>query len=429
MSSWLSWMATQGFLPHGYCLQWQEGLVGLMVGSDIAIALSYYSIPAALVVLFHRKRDLQFGWVFVLFSLFIFSCGTTHVISLLNIWWPMYWVEGYVKALTAAVSALTAILLWPLIPRIVRLPTTRQLEELVQRLEEEVAQRRRAEEELQALAQELERRVLERTHQLKLEVAERLRLQDADKAREIAERANRAKSEFLSRMSHELRTPLNAVLGFSALMQRQDGGLSEQKILEWSGHIERAGKHLLRLVNDVLDIGRIESGTVTLQQEPVRIGELAAESHSMVLSAAQSAGVSVSHEVRADLVVHTDAGKLRQALLNLLMNGIKYNRQGGTVSLTIDQPEATHLQVEVRDSGIGMSPEQVAQLFEPFNRLGRERSGVEGVGLGLVVVKHLVELVGGQLHVESEAGAGTAFRFTWPVSIDGERATAPATPD
>lgn len=416
MSSWLSWMATQGFLPHGYCLQWQEGLVGLMVGSDIAIALSYYSIPAALVVLFRRKKDLQFGWVFVLFSLFIFSCGTTHVISLLNIWWPMYWVEGTVKAITAAVSALTAILLWPLLPRIVQLPTTRQLEELVQRLEAEVSQRRRAEERLQALAQELEVRVHERTQQLKEEVAERLRLQDADRAREVAERANRAKSEFLSRMSHELRTPLNAVLGFSALMQRTEGGLSQPKILEWSGHIERAGKHLLRLVNDVLDIGRIESGLATLQEERVNLAELAADTQSMVLSAAHAAGVVLDHQVRAGPVVVTDGGKLRQALLNLLMNGIKYNRQGGTVGLTIDRLEHTHLEISVRDTGIGMSPEQVAQLFEPFNRLGRERSGVEGAGLGLVVVKHLVELVGGTLGVESEVGVGTCFRFTWPVS-------------
>ncbi|MCU7373924.1 ATP-binding protein [Paucibacter sp. O1-1] len=414
--SLLQWTASQGFLPHGVCFQWSPDLLGLMVGADALTALAYFSIPLALMVFVKRRSDLKFNWIFVLFSAFIFLCGSTHVVDILTIWTPAYWLQGYVKAATAAVSLVTAIGLWWLMPQALRLPSTETLEKMVDRLAREVAERRAAEARLEQLSHELEARVLERTHQLELETAERLRLQDADRAREAAEQANRAKSEFLSRMSHELRTPLNAVLGFAQLMGNQAEALSAKQ-QEWLQHIETAGWHLLRLVDDVLDIARIESGVMRIEREPVNLQTVLQDCRDMVSQSAEARQVSLDLATEnGHHVVVSDGKRLRQVLSNLLSNAIKYNRPGGHVrarlSLRQDQ-----LHIEVEDTGVGLTAAQQAQLFQPFNRLGRERdSHVQGTGLGLVIVKQMIDALRGHIQVRSRPDVGTTFVVEWPVA-------------
>ncbi|HEX2009620.1 MAG TPA: ATP-binding protein [Roseateles sp.] len=425
----LQWTASQGFLPHGYCFQWSPSLLGLMVGSDALIALSYYSIPMALVVFVRRRTDLKFNWIFLLFSAFIFLCGSTHIVDILTVWWPQYWLQGYTKAATAAVSVVTAIGLWWLMPRALRLPSTATLEQMVARLEGEVAERRAAEARLEQLRAELETRVRERTRALEQETAERLRLQDADRARAVAEQANRAKSEFLSRMSHELRTPLNAVLGFSQLLRNELTALSARQ-REWLDHVETAGWHLLKLVDDVLDIASIEAGVLRVQREPVDLQAALDDCRDMVTQAAQERRVrlDLAAESPAPVVV-SDGRRLRQVLANLLTNAIKYNRPGGSVTARLSLHE-DQLRIEVADTGVGLSDEQQAQLFQPFNRLGRERdSRVQGTGLGLVVVKQMIEALRGRIQVNSRPDVGTTFVVEWPVvSAAGPSAGPSAAP-
>jgi len=226
-------------------------------------------------------------------------------------------------------------------------------------------------------------------------------------ARADAEAANRAKSEFLSRMSHELRTPLNAVLGFGALLQseRLDGHQREYVDL-----IVTAGRHLLGLIDEVLDISRIETGQTRLSLEPVSPAAVVDEVLAMVAPVASSAGVPlVTQLIDPAIHVFADHLRLRQVLLNLLSNAIKYNQPGGAVRLVVEASGADRFRLSIADDGVGMSPEALSRLFVPFERLGAEATGVPGTGLGLALARDLTELMGGTIGVDSTVGVGSRF--------------------
>lgn len=246
------------------------------------------------------------------------------------------------------------------------------------------------------------------------DITEHKEYQEVKVAAQVADAANRAKSEFLSRMSHELRTPLNAVLGFAQLLRldRQhpltDGQRSKVEL------IERAGGHLLGVISDVLDLSRIDSGGLPLSIEAVPLVHVLEEAVSMVGAAAADAGVVlVPPQVQAGMNVFADRLRLRQILVNLLTNAIKYNRRGGRVMVSV-WPDAGQIAMEVSDTGRGLSAEQCQHLFEPFNRLGAENSGIEGTGIGLVIVRRLIELMSGHIEVASEVGVGTRFIVWMP---------------
>ena len=276
-----------------------------------------------------------------------------------------------------------------------------------------------------------------------IDTTARKRAEDAELAAEAALRANAAKTEFLSRMSHELRTPLNAVLGFSQLLAldaAQPLSPSQQARVQ---HITQAGAHLLAMINDVLDLSRIESGGVALLTASVPVHVVINEALAMVAPAAASAGVSVQVDRATPALAHVgtcvraDHLRLRQVLVNLLSNAIKYNRPGGSVTLRwpVDE-KAGQVRLQVHDTGIGLSAVQQEHLFEPFNRLGIERSGIEGTGIGLVITQRLVQLMGGQLSVESVVGEGSCFTAALPLAAASGPApdaaaapgAAPATP-
>ena len=238
-------------------------------------------------------------------------------------------------------------------------------------------------------------------------------------AREALEASSRAKTEFLSRMSHELRTPLNAVIGFSQLLRLDTSEPPSLRQLARLQHIENAGAHLLALVNDVLDLSRVDSGQMTVTLEPVDLRASVEDALSMVLPLAASVGVKTwiaglegdlgsPSSGFADSAVHVraDRVRLRQVLVNLLSNAIKYNRSGGQVRVGW-QVDADRCALVIADDGIGMTPEKLERLFEPFNRLGAERSKIEGTGIGLVLSRRLVELMRGELRIDSAPGRGT----------------------
>jgi PAS domain S-box-containing protein len=241
-------------------------------------------------------------------------------------------------------------------------------------------------------------------------------------AREVAERANRAKSDFLSNMSHELRTPMNAILGFAQMLefdQKLEPGQQDsvQEIL-------KGGRHLLELINEVLDLARIEAGHLTLTLEPVPLeGDwgVAEECLQLVRSLAARRGIGIEVEIPAGAVVRADRVRLRQVLLNFLSNAVKYNRAGGSIRLHAEVRN-DHVRIAVADTGQGIAPDRLAELFQPFNRLGAEGSGIEGTGIGLTITRRIVELMGGEIGVESVAGEGSTFWIVLP------RAEAVATP-
>ena len=239
--------------------------------------------------------------------------------------------------------------------------------------------------------------------------AERVREQAA-----LAEREIQAKSQFLSRMSHELRTPLNAVLGFTQLLQieaRHSGQASQLAKLE---HVRAAGDHLLSLINDVLDLSGLEAGEIRLSMQSVELGELVRQSLPLLHSLAAQHGVTLETG-RTEGAVRADPTRLRQVLINLLSNAIKYNRTGGKVLVESEALDGEAM-LSVRDTGRGLRAEQVASLFEPFNRFGVESEGIEGTGIGLTIVKALVEGMHGRIEVASAPGEGTVFRVLLPAA-------------
>ena len=233
---------------------------------------------------------------------------------------------------------------------------------------------------------------------------------NADLARQqalLADRENQAKSQFLSRMSHELRTPLNAVLGFTQLLQLDAQHLPESPQAVRLEYIRAAGEHLLTLIDDALDLSGLQSGTLRLEPQPVPLALAVAQALPLVGAFADRHGVTL-HRGALSGTAQADPTRLRQVLLNLLTNAIKYNRAGGQVSVEA-RPDGDRVRVRVSDNGRGMTPEQVSQLFEPFNRLGMESEGIEGSGIGLTIARALVEGMGGRIEVSSEAGRGTRF--------------------
>jgi len=277
-------------------------------------------------------------------------------------------------------------------------PATPHVEAVVSTLTD-VTRHVLAEQELRNLNEGLESRVQRRTLELQ-------------RARDEAERASLAKSQFLSRMSHELRTPLNAMLGFAQLLSLSRERLRDSE-LDKVRQIENAGWHLLDLINDVLDLSRIEAGEMSTSIEPVLVAELVSETVQMLSTQAQAQGVRIIEHAAPQLWARADRKRLKQVLNNLLSNAIKYNQAGGSVTLEVSAlPAQQQLLVSVTDTGRGMNAQQLANLYQPFVRFEQGNDLTAGTGIGLVITKRLVELMGGQISVESRPGLGTRFSVT-----------------
>ena len=233
------------------------------------------------------------------------------------------------------------------------------------------------------------------------------------RARAAAEKANLAKSDFLSSMSHELRSPLNAILGFAQLI-KSDSPPPTSSQTESIDQILHGGWYLLELINEILDLAQIESGRLALSREPTSLTEVMFECQAMIEPQAQKRGLKMTFPVfDVPCFVDADRTRLKQVLINLLSNAIKYNQPNGTVVVDVDRVKGTpeRVRVSVKDSGAGLPPDMLLQLFQPFNRLGQERNAEEGTGIGLVMSKRLVELMGGEIGVESTVGFGSVFWF------------------
>lgn len=264
-----------------------------------------------------------------------------------------------------------------------------------------VTERMLAQEALRQQHENLETLVQERTTKL-------------NQALHAAEASNRAKSLFLSSMSHELRTPLNAVLGYAQLLRMDQ--TTSPGTQESAAEIETAGRHLLALVNDILDLARIESGKLELHLENVALAGVLAESRRSFAPQAQQRGITLEIP-ELPVILRADLVRLRQVLFNLISNAIKYNREGGRVLVHGEPRPPGRYSITVRDTGPGIPANRLGELFQPFNRIGAERSSIEGTGIGLVITKNLVEAMEGSIEVTSTVGEGAAFRVEFPLAV------------
>jgi signal transduction histidine kinase len=392
-------MWTGPYMPHGSCYAWEQPLIWLHATSDLLIFLAYFTIPLTLVYFVRKRVDLPFNWMFLLFGLFIVSCGLTHLMEVITLTRPVYWLSGWIKAITALSSVPTAILLLPLVPKALSLPSPAELA--------------RANEALRESREALERRVAERTQEL-----QKLN-QELAMARDSAVVASRAKSRFLANMSHELRTPLNAIIGYAELLQEQrteEANLSH--LYEDIRRIQSAGQHLLSLITDILDLSKIEAGRMSLHVKRFDICETLQEMHNT------AAGLMLHN--KNELVVHcpsdigdmvSDEVKLKQILLNLLSNAAKFTNRG-TVTLSVTRDSVKRMiTFEVADTGVGIEPDELPSLFDKFFQSEHTRGQKGGTGLGLAISKAYCEMMGGRITVTSTPDQGSVFTIHLPLEI------------
>jgi signal transduction histidine kinase len=377
--------SSEPFLPHGHCYLWDAGLLWFHIISDGLIALAYSTIPFTLVYFIRKRRDLPFNWMFFCFAVFIIACGATHVMEILVIWHPVYWLSGAVKAITAMASVPTAILLVRLIPKALAIPSPAALSKSNVALEQEVAERKRVERAL---------------HEKNVELLN----------------AAEAKNRFLANMSHELRTPLNGIIGFSELIADGKPGPLNSKQQEYVGDVHASALHLLQLINDVLDLAKIEAGKVDLNPELFSVERAINEVCAIAKAIAQRKRITIGVHVALGLEsVRLDQQKFKQVLFNLLSNAVKFTDEGGKVEIRVAPDGGDRFRLQVADTGIGIKRDDFIRLFREFEQLdsGAARH-YEGTGLGLALTKKLVEAQQGEISVESEIGKGSTFSIVLP---------------
>lgn len=372
------------YAPHGYCLLWQPGLVWTHVISDALIAAAYFSIPLALITFVRRRPDVAFGKVFWLFAVFILSCGMTHVMGIWNLWNGDYATEGMVKAVTAAASVPTAILLWPLLPKMIALPSPSMLQKKNDELAEALAERDRLLAELKAEAAQRERAEAALVQANKME----------------------AVGQLTGGIAHDFNNLLQAISGNLELIQLAPA--NPEKVSRWAGNAAQAAERGVKLTGQLLTFSRQQR----LEARPVDVSRLVG-GMSELLRNSVGPTVDLVVEPGTDLgAVSSDPTQLELAILNLAINGRDAMPSGGRLTVKAELADPDTIAIQVSDTGVGMPPEVVERALEPFFTT---KGPGRGTGLGLSMAYGVAAAAGGDLRIESEVGKGTRITMFLPL--------------
>ena len=355
-------------MPHGHCYLWLPEILWMHVTSDAIVAIAYYSIPISIIAFVRNRPDVDFKMVPVLFSAFIFLCGTTHVVAIFTVWNGYYGFQGMVKAATAIVSIFTAIWVWRLLPAALSIPSNRQLRELVTDATSELV----------------------------------------DKNRKLG-RANSDIENFVSAASHDLKEPLRTLVAYSQLLTKDAGDELSEDAKQDLKHIIDGAKRMQALVNDILDLSRTGGDEMTI--DVVSLERCVAEARATLEARIEASKASIVLGELPDVI--GDKVLIRQIYTNLIGNALKFAREDVPPVIKLDAvpTDSGGWLLSVEDNGIGIDPQYAESIFEPFKRLqGRDHS--EGTGIGLAICKRAVDHHNGRIWVEPAAGGGSVFRFT-----------------
>ena len=372
-------------MPHGMCYEWDPAVIWLHAISDAVIALAYYSIPITLLYFVRKRKDLEFDWMLVCFAIFIVACGTTHVMEILNIWHPTYWLSGIIKAITAFFSIVTAILLLRLVPQALKIPSPEQLRASNLALQDEITHKTTALDRVASLNREL--------------VVQTSNLAASNKELET----------FSYSVSHDLRAPLRHINGYIQLLVEETPALGEPG-KSFAAKISRSATHMGHLIDSLLAFSH--AGKAVLRHEPVPTGEMVEQVREELSMDAQ--GREIEWQIGELPSVVGDKALLKQAWLNLLGNAIKYTRDRRPAVINVsgtETPEAWEF--SICDNGAGFDMSHADKLFGVFQRL-HSREEFEGTGIGLANVHRIVTRHGGSIWADGKPGAGATFNFTIP---------------
>lgn len=386
-------LSTHGFMPHGMCYLWEPSILWTHVAADAVIALAYFSIPAALAIFSICRPDLVYRLVLWLFVAFIVLCGTTHLFSIWTVWNPDYQIQAVIKGATAIVSLATAVVLWPLLPRALALPSTQQLSRTNEALQAEIGRRDVAEAELMAMTAGLELRVKQRTREL--------------------ERANTALRQFAATAAHDLQAPLRHVMLFSQLLEQEEAAkLSD----DGRAHLEKVRQGAQRAQT-----------LIRVLQEYAQLVNRLPEMQGVTLpDILERVRTSLDEEIAASGAV-IEAGRiprlmgdpvlLTQLFENLVSNSIKYRREAAPViTISAGKPDADGMvELTFTDNGIGIEPRHAGTIFEMMKRL-HDAARYPGMGVGLAFCRQIVESHGGEIWLDETHLKGARFRLTLPVA-------------
>jgi C4-dicarboxylate-specific signal transduction histidine kinase len=425
VSEFFSKLFSLDFMPHGDCYFWKPEIVWLHATSDAVIALSYYLIPFILIYFVRKRKDLPFNKIFMMFGVFILACGTTHLMEVWTLWYPIYRLSGIIKAITAVVSIVTAVMLVKLVPKALALPSPTQLRTANFQLENEIKERRRIEQLLHRAYEELEMRVQERTAELananaalRNEIVERQHSQEAlQSAQNEIAHVTRVTSmgELMASIAHEVNQPLAAIVTNGNACQRWLGAATPN-LEEARAAVARIISEGNRASNLIKEIRAFVKKSPP-QKDLVEINDLVRETLSLVRRELARNQVALQTELAANLPALTaDRVQLQQVLLNLVMNGIEAMStiEGRSRELAITSAlsqDPMGVLIAVRDSGSGLSQQSTDRLFETFFT-----TKADGMGMGLSISRSIVAAHGGRLWAAANVDHGATFQFTIPTA-------------